>query len=208
MASKGDKRNWESVLYLDSCSDDWLDILEDFGIKFAVSPLHDSDIISKLDVEQNSDYYSLDDIGKLKKPHYHVYLIFEQAQSFETAKSYFDRIGAVRARYFSELRSKVRYLAHMDSKKKYHYDPYKIIGGNGFSDKVFEYIQSPYDDETILDCLFGLILENDFRYYSDFLDLVNSDYPDWKRVARTNTIMFKGYITERRYKYKDERGLK
>ena len=93
------KRNWCFIVYptkeqldkLDSCNydgsdgygsapDDWIEILKKSGVEFAVSPLHDKDLL-----EDNS--------GKTKKPHYHVIVCYGNTTTFNNVvKSFYDKI--------------------------------------------------------------------------------------------------------------------
>lgn len=54
-------RNWTIVLYPESVPDNWRDILDDLHIEWIESPLHDRDINAN---------------GELKKPHWHILLMF------------------------------------------------------------------------------------------------------------------------------------
>ena len=55
------KRNWACVVYPESLPADWLDILQKTGLQIVISPLHNKD--------KNPD-------GTVKKPHYHIILIY------------------------------------------------------------------------------------------------------------------------------------
>ena len=55
------KRNWTIVVYPESLPENWKDILRESGLQVGISPLHDKDV--------NPD-------GSIKKPHYHLILIY------------------------------------------------------------------------------------------------------------------------------------
>ena len=55
-------RTWGMVVYPQSAPEDWVELLRETYIQFAVSPLHDKDV--------NPD-------GEIKKEHWHVILIWD-----------------------------------------------------------------------------------------------------------------------------------
>ena len=66
-------RNWTFIVYPESAPENWYQILQDKMLNFAVSPLHDVDILES-------------ETGEVKKAHYHVLLCFSGNKSFEQIK--------------------------------------------------------------------------------------------------------------------------
>lgn len=203
MAKPDSHRNWKFIVYPESLPDDWLEIVENWGIQYAISPLHDLDVVTKYDVKDSNGYWTDSDIGKLKKPHYHIYLFFEQAKIYSDVVSLISVFGVKTAQYFTECRRWVRYLCHLDSKTKHHYYPNDIIFGNGYFDTGWKFIESEHSDDEFIDLCFEIISNYKVKYFCDFIDIVNSDFPVCKLVCRKHAVYFKNYIVERRYKYKD-----
>ena len=128
-------RNWVGVAYPESLPENWLDLLKDLHIQAFVSPLHDKD---------------KDETGELKKPHYHIMLMYDNTTTFDNAKSDFESFGVTTL--IKAVRSKkgmARYLCHMDDKDKYRYsedDVLSLSGANYFSAIVLQ----DTDDNQIL----------------------------------------------------------
>ena len=68
-SSSGKTRNWELIVYPESCSN-VLEIVEELGKEcdFLLSPLHDKDVTKD---------------GETKKPHYHLYVFYSGNKSFK-----------------------------------------------------------------------------------------------------------------------------
>lgn len=111
-------RNYATIVYPESAPENWLDILSEQCIPAFVSPLHDKDI-NELDN------------GELKKPHYHVMLMYENVKTTEQAQEVFSLIGGVGCQPVQSLRSSARYLCHLDhpDKAPYSTDDVRSFGG-------------------------------------------------------------------------------
>lgn len=108
------KRNFTCIVYPDSAPENWIDILQNEHIPAFISPLHDKDI-NELDNE-------------LKKPHYHVIIMFDSLKTIEQAHEIFDLIGGVyppetpkSSCVVKSIRGSARYLQHLDNPDKAYY---------------------------------------------------------------------------------------
>lgn len=70
-------RNFATVLYSESAAENWRDILEQEFVPCFISPYHDKDI--------NAD-------GSVKKPHFHIIIMFDSVKTEEQARIIFDKI--------------------------------------------------------------------------------------------------------------------
>ena len=110
-------RNFATVVYPESAVDGWINFLEELHVPCLISPLHDSD--------QDPD-------GNIKKPHYHVLLMFEGKKDYEKQiKPIFDSIGAVGREYVHSIRGYARYLCHLDNPEKHQYNIGDVISLSG-----------------------------------------------------------------------------
>ena len=110
------KRNWAIVVYPESAPENWRDILDDEHMEWIESPLHDKDI--------NPD-------GSIKKPHWHVMLLFDGNKSYEQIKEITDKINAPSPKYIQSVRAMVRYFAHLDNPEKAQYSISEIKAHGG-----------------------------------------------------------------------------
>ena len=115
MSQLGRTRNYATVLYLESAAENWRYILEQEFVPCFISPYHDKDI--------NAD-------GSIKKPHFHIIIMFDSVKSIDQAKAIFDKIGGVGCEKVNSIRGYARYLCHLDNQhhiKKQHLQYYIVL---------------------------------------------------------------------------------
>lgn len=103
---------WASILYVESCPENFVEILKSFHVPFLCSPVHDKDV--------NEDMTP-------KKPHRHIMLYFDSLKSRAQAAEIFSAVGGVGAEKIQSPVSYARYLCHTDDKDKAQYDPADVI---------------------------------------------------------------------------------
>lgn len=177
------KRNWAVEVYPDSAPDDWIEKIRLTGVSFAVSPCHDKDINPN---------------GTTKKGHYHVILCYPGPTTEKNVNDLLESIN--QNRYCEALESVVgyyRYFTHRDNPEKYQYNSEEIQCFNGFD--AMEMLNSMEVRQRIK-LIQGLILENDFKEYSDLMDyLLGTEEADLYDVASRHTLFFNSYLTSRRH---------
>lgn len=111
-------RNWGFILYpSESAPENWREMLEQTHIPAFVSPLHDRDV---------------DENGELKKPHYHILVMFDGPVTQKRANEIIAPFnGTQSAEYIYSLRGSTRYLSHLDNPEKAQYNPDEIIALSG-----------------------------------------------------------------------------
>ncbi len=133
-----------------------------------ISPLHDQDL--------NAD-------GEVKKPHYHVILLWDGPTTKSNAQAVVDLIRGVGCFAMATLRGASRYLCHLDNPEKHRYNPedVKQLGGLVYD----EIINSASDDLLILYEIFDWIDENVCVSFRQFMIYTRSFRPDWAKVILT-----------------------
>ena len=111
-------RYWSFIVYPESCKEQWKEKLNELGIAFAVSPLHDKDI---------------DPTGEPKKAHWHVLVEFTGPTTYKNVKENIcDLVGGTIPKKVISLRGYYRYLAHLDNPEKAQYNVEEIEKFGGF----------------------------------------------------------------------------
>ena len=113
-------RNFAFILYPESAPENWKTILEDLLVPSFISPLHDKDIIVET--------------GELKKPHYHVFLMFSGKKSYKQVIELLSPLNIKHVDLVNDARAYARYLCHLDffdRADKRLYDPNNVIQLNG-----------------------------------------------------------------------------
>lgn len=199
------KRNWAFIVYptkeqLDklnskydgdegygSAPDDWKQKLQLSGIRYAISPLHDKDI---------------DPTGKIKKPHYHVIVVYGNPTTYNNVKSLTDSLNSPIPQALEQVSGYYRYLTHKDNPDKFQYDEKDIQTGGGFN--IADFVELSKSEVTEIKFkLQSLIRERDIEEYQEFMDYVQDNFDRTVYdVASNNTIFFNTYIKSRRHNAK------
>lgn len=181
-------RNWAFVMYPESMPADWFEKLEQTGLPFAISPLHDKD---------------LNPTGEEKKPHYHVIC---QYSNTTTSKNVRDNVcslvnGTIPIKLES-IKGMYRYHLHLDNPEKYQYDDRDRIFINGFDVSNVNALTKTEIDKIKKE-LVSFILDNEINEYSDLLKiLLDNDLNNMFIVASNCTIFFNSFISSLRNKLK------
>lgn len=187
------KRNWAFVLYPESAPADWVEQLKQSGLPCAISPLHDKDL--------NPD-------GEPKKAHHHIILIYGSPTTFNNVKALTERLNQPIPQPLEQVRGYYRYLTHKDNPEKAQYDERYIECLNGFCISDFvemtksEVLRFKRDIQRF-------IRDNDILEYCDLMDTLegSESLSEWYDVASCNTYFFEKYISSRRNKARQLKGV-
>ena len=157
-------RSWTFVLYPESAPKDWRGVLDDEHIQWVESPLHDKDI--------NPD-------GTLKKPHWHILLMFEGKKSYEQIKEITDKLNAPIPQKTASARGLVRYMVHMDNPEKFQYNVLDIIGHGGAD--VSELLKpSSSERYAMIREMISFVREHGIVEFQDLMDYAATNrFDDW-----------------------------
>jgi len=182
-------RYYAFVVYPESAPENWRDILQQTGLEFAISPLHDKDL--------NAD-------DEEKKAHWHVIAVWGNTTTYATAKRISDSVNAPIPQALSSLKGYYRYLTHKDNPEKHQYDESDISTLNGFNISNYEDL-TRHEVNKLKKRIQELVRQSGITEYSVLMDvLLDSDmHAEWD-VASNHTIFFNSYLKSRRYT-KDER---
>lgn len=116
MAKETRTRNWVIVLYPESAPENWRSIIDDSHIEWVESPLHEFDT---------------DPTGVVKKPHWHVLLMFGGVKSYDQVLEFIKPLNCPIPQRCHNAKAMVRYFAHLDNPDKYQYSINDIIPHGG-----------------------------------------------------------------------------
>lgn len=154
------KRMWKAIFYPESCRD-WKEVIEDWGIPVAVSPLHDHDVKD-------------DGTGELKKAHYHCLLEFDGPTPYSVVLGLVEQLGTHTAKGVNSRRRDERYLAHLDSKGKYMYDVADIETFGGYQ---LKFLGDRYEQNSISE-IHDMIEDLGIVYYADLANEIVQNHPE------------------------------
>lgn len=170
-------RNFATVIYPDSASDGWQQIIEDLHVEGFLSPLHDHDI--------NPD-------GELKKPHYHFLIMFPTLKSDAQVDELFKKIGSVGREVIQSVRGYARYLCHKDNPEKYQYNEDEVLSFGGAD--YFSICSLAIDEDVAISEMVDWIIDNECIFFCDLADYAIKHNQAWYRVLR-----YKGAVFMREY---------
>lgn len=179
MAATKRTRNYATVVYPESAPKDWFDILAGFMVPCFVSPLH------------NLDVNPFD--GEIKKPHYHVIIMFDSVKTIEQAKELFSEIGGVGVEIVNSIRGYARYLCHLDNPEKHQYDKSQVQ--SLFGADYEETIGLALDRYIAIREMIDFCRTNGIVSYAQLMHYAMDNRHDWFRVLCDNgTVVVKEYL--------------
>lgn len=180
-------RNWTGLIYPDDCKENWLSILDDAHVPYALSPLHDKD--------ENDD-------GSLKKAHHHIIVSFDGPTTEKVVQDLLDSLAkdhAPRVQIIRSIRSSYRYLTHKDNPEKYQYSESGIRFGGGFD------LNDILTQTEIIEMQIEIIEVINKYDFCEFEDLVNyfiaTNNKDYLHICLNKSTYSLGkYLASKRYK--------
>lgn len=187
MLNNTKSRYWAFVAYPESLPDDWIDILQQTGLPFAVSPLHDKDF--------NADM-------QVKKAHYHVILCWDGPTTYKNVSSIVcDLLHQPAPIRLQSVRGYYRYFGHLDNPEKEPYDMNQIRVYNSFDPDEFN-TPSQFEQDRVAKSILNIISSCHISTYRDLIDFLYEQQLDSEfRFARSNTLFLKSYLNSSSSKY-------
>lgn len=169
---------WTTIVYPESASSNFLDVLKDFHVPFLLSPLHDKDV---------------DGDGVIKKAHYHLVLYFDSLKSAAQAQVIFDAIGGVGCQSVQSPVSYARYLIHADDPDKYQYAAEDVVAYG------LDYLQCSLDEKSqkylgISDVI-TYVIENNIESFSRLLIVTSQLNRHIFEVVCDNPYLVKSFMS-------------
>jgi len=158
-------RNYATIVYPESAPANWQEILADMHIPALISPVHDKDVTAD---------------GEIKKPHYHVIIMFGGVKTKKQAKEIIDKIDGVGVEVVNNLGTYARYLIHQDNLDKAQYSASDVVAVSGADYSAITYI--PADDLNLIGEMLKYINDNQITSFAVFTNACANEHLDWLRV--------------------------
>lgn len=178
-------RNFATIIYPESAPNDFLLIAKDAKVNFFLSPLHDKDC---------------DKHGELKKPHYHMLLMYDSVHTVAQASGLFVTFGGVGCESVNSLRSYARYLCHLDDDDKFRYNVSDVYtyGSVDYGD----IISSPVDKYDFIADMMDFCDKNDIVSFADLLRYSRRENKRWfKCLCDGNSLIMLEYLRSRTWEH-------
>lgn len=167
------RRNWSFLVYPGPDNKNWQSTISSLHVPYIVSPLHDKD---------------KKDNGSLKKPHYHILLLFPGKKSYTQIKTLTDKLSSPIPQPVSSVQGLVRYFAHLDDPEKAQYSIKDIKGYCGADPSIYLTLTKP-NRRKILKEISEYILTEHITSFSTLVRKALNDKNDawFDIICDTNT---------------------
>lgn len=179
-------RNWTVVVYPESAPDNWRDYLDDLHIEWVESPLHEFDT---------------NPTGEVKKPHWHVLLLFGGVKSYEQVMEVIQPLRCPIPQRCHNAKSMVRYMAHLDNPDKHQYSVSDIVAHGGVD--ISELLRpSASERYTLIREMVAYVKKNGITEFQDLMDYASVErFDDWFPLLCDNSAYVVGnYIKSQRHR--------
>lgn len=176
---------WTFCVYPDdSLPDDYLTIINNFGIPCLLSPIHDSDVNGN---------------GMEKKKHIHVMLYFGKGanKSYKQVMKYVEKLHGCPAEVVHNSVGMIRYFVHRDNPEKFQYKVEDLKSFFGF-----EYLQAFENNATDENRLFSFLEDfcednQIYNYYQLTLYLKNHCLVNELNFLRRHSMHMRYFLTDK-----------
>lgn len=179
-------RSWAVVVYPDSAPENWRQLIDEQHIEWVESPLHEFDT---------------NPTGEVKKPHWHLLLMFGGVKSYEQVCDFIKPLNCPIPQRCHNAKAAVRYMAHLDNPDKFQYDVGSIKSHGGVD--LAELLRpSSSERYTLIDEMAEYVKENHITEFQDLFDYARKEKRDsWFPLLCDNSAYVVGqYIKSQRHR--------
>jgi len=178
-------RNWTFLVYPDSSPENWRDILDEEHLEWVESPIHDKD---------------LNPTGEVKKPHWHVLILFGGVKTYEQVLEVLKPLNCTIPQKVQNAKSLIRYFAHLDNPDKAQYRLSDVIAHGGVD--VLDLLAPTKSQRySLLRDMFDYIEEHNLTEYKDFVNYARIHHYDdwWPLICDNSTYLLTSFIKSQRH---------
>ena len=184
-------RNWSVIVYPESAPQNWRDLVDAWQIEWICSPLHDRDINAN---------------GELKKPHWHLLLLYGGVKSAEQVREMTDVLNCPSPMKCHNAKALVRYFAHLDNPEKASYRVSDIESHGGVD--VNELLKPTSSERyNLIREMMLFVRDEDLTEFQDLVDYaLGQRLDDWFPLLCDNSaIVMTNYIKSCRHRSKPKK---
>lgn len=184
-------RIWAVIVYPESAPENWRDILDEYHIEWAESPLHE---------------YDTNLTGEVKKPHWHIVLAFDGPKSYEQVVEILAPLNCPIPQRCHSLKGAVRYFAHLDNPEKHQYSVSDIVGHGGF-DVSAALAPSASERYALIAEMISFVRENGVTEFQDLMDYARDNrFDTWfPLLCDSCSFVMQQYIKSQRHRQEGKR---
>lgn len=172
-------RNWSFIVYPESAPVDWIIQMQNTGLAFTVSPLHNKDF--------NPD-------NTPKKIHYHMIVSYPNTTTYNSICGLREITKGPFPIICRSVSGMYAYFTHKHNPEKYPYDPSDIQRFNGW-EKTLE----AHEISFLMEELTLYIFDEDITEYAELMIEAKHKGSDYMSVAMNHTLYFNTLIRSYRH---------
>lgn len=166
-------------MYPESAPQNWREYVEELHIEWVESPLHEWDT---------------NPTGELKKPHWHLLLMFGSVKSYEQVFEVVKPLNCPIPQRCHNAKAMVRYMAHLDNPEKHQYSVAEIVGHGGV-DLSEMFRPNASERYELIREMTEYIKANGVTEFSDFMFYsMQEHYDDWFPLLCDNSAYVIGQV--------------
>lgn len=179
-------RNWTFIVYPESAPENWREIINDLHTPWIESPLHDKDV--------NPD-------GEIKKPHWHVMMMFSNKKSYEQVRGITFQLRSPNPQKVANPKGMVRYFLHLDNPEKIQYSKSGLVAYCGADFAQYLTVSKGERYELIREMM-EFVNNNRIIEMKDLLDYaMDQRFDDWFPLLCDNSAyIMDSYIKSNRHR--------
>lgn len=179
-------KHYATIVYQESMPENLDEILNDLHIRILKSPLHDKDLTKD---------------GTLKKPHYHILLMFDSLKSRNQAKEIIDSFGGVGCEVVNSVKAYARYLAHLDNPEKAQYSVDDIVAFGGAN---IDLTEKEIDKRNAVIDVCRICVDNGFSEFCDLVDYLIEFRPEYVDTVVSSSYFINSYLKSKKFSFEFE----
>ena len=179
-------RNWSVVVYPESAPENWREYLDDLHIEWVESPLHE---------------YDSNATGEVKKPHWHVLLMFGGVKSYEQVMEVIQPLRCPIPQRCHNAKAMVRYMAHLDNPDKHQYSVSDIVAHGGVD--ISELLRpSSSERYALIREMVAFVKDKGITEFQDLMDYASMErFDDWfPLLCDSSAYVVGNYIKSQRHR--------
>lgn len=184
-------RNWTVVVYPDSAPEDWREYMDGLQIEWVESPLHNCDTNAT---------------GEVKKPHWHLLLMFGGVKTYEQVLEVIEPLNCPAPQKCLSAKGCVRYMAHLDNPEKFQYSVSDIKAHGGVD--IAELLRpSSSERYALIREMCEYVRTNGITEFQDLMDYAMSErFDEWFPILCDSSAYVIGqYIKSQRHRQEVKR---
>lgn len=201
MANNTKGRYWNLLVFENNWKENpnWREQLIDTHLRFCISPLHNKDTWSEIDIQKHPDReeYIKEHIGEPKTPHYHVLIQCDDNTTWKTMKELTEGLGLPVPFVCRAPVGMYHYFTHEFNPEKAQYDPNDIRHYNGSDPADYLMELSKFEIMKYKRALGILIRDNLCLSWDEMESIAEQQTnPNFQYLFQTNVMYFRQYLVD------------